>query len=182
MFKDKTIALGITSCSNAYKAAELASQLVKKGADVKVIMTENATQFIGPLTLRNITKNPVVYDSFGTPPSAEVRKEKISEDLDVLLIAPATANTIGKAANGIADNLLLTTILSTDAPVIFVPQMNPRMYGKPAVQRNIAQLKADGYFVLEESRVAAEGRIIGGSMPDLEKILAYVAGVLKSDG
>jgi phosphopantothenoylcysteine decarboxylase / phosphopantothenate---cysteine ligase len=149
MLREKTVVLGITGGIAAYKAAELTRLFVKAGATVHVIMTESATQFIGPLTFQTLTGNPVYVNQFDLIGESEIGHISLADRADVLLIAPATANVMGKVANGIADDLLTTTTMATKAPVVFAPAMNVNMWDSPAMQRNLKTLKKDGHRIVE---------------------------------
>ena len=145
----KHILLGITGGIAAYKCAPLVREFVKRGAEVKVVMTQLAKQFITPLTMATLSKNPFLVDFF-YPENGEWNSHvSLGMWADVYLIAPATANTIGKMANGVADNLLLTSYLSAKCPVFFAPAMDLDMYKHPAVQKNIATLVSYGNHVIE---------------------------------
>ena len=156
----KNVVLGVTGGIAAYKAAMLASDLVKSGANVDVIMTENACEFITPATFRTITKNPVTTNTFSEPKIYEINHISLAHKADVFLIAPATANIIGKIASGIADDMLSTTVMATKAPVIIAPAMNCDMYENPIVQENIEKLKKFGYIFAEPE----EGRLVCGDV------------------
>lgn len=147
--KGKNILLGVCGGIAAFKAAALTSKLVQAGANVKVMMTEGAQQFVTPLTFQALSRNPVYVDTFTEPDPNEIAHIDIADWADVVLIAPATANTIAKIANGIADNMLVSTLIATTAPVYIAPAMNVNMYKHPAVLRNIEQLKEDGYTIVE---------------------------------
>ena len=140
MFKDKNILIGITGGIAAYKSADLTSRLIKLGANVKVIMTANATKLIQPLTFQSLTGNPVYVDTFQSTERWDIEHIALAKWADIFVIAPATANVIGKAASGIADDLLTTTILATEAKTLFAPAMNTVMYQKQIVQDNINNL------------------------------------------
>ena len=175
MLAKKTVILGVTGGISAYKAADITSKLVQAGAKVEVVMTEAATRFITPLTLRSISGSPVAVDMFA--PAANYRSMHISlaEAADVVLIAPATANTIAKLAHGIADNLLTCVVLATKAPVVIAPAMNDNMYQNRITQENISKLKARGFVTIdpEEGRLLS-GKIGKGRLADSEKIIAAV--------
>jgi phosphopantothenoylcysteine decarboxylase/phosphopantothenate--cysteine ligase len=156
--KGKTIVVGVCGGIAAYKAAEICSTLVKKGADVHVIMTKSATQFIQPLTFQALTHHPVVTDLFQEPDPNSIAHIRLADAADLFLIAPATADVIGKIANGIADDMLTTTVMATTAQVVLAPAMNVHMYANPIVQDQIAYLKAKGYRFLEP----AEGPLACG--------------------
>lgn len=158
MLANKTIVLGITGGIAAYKAADIASKLIQAGARVEVVMTESATKFITPLTMRNITSRQVVTDMFEVSSEYSLKHIALAETADAVVIAPATANTIAKLANGIADNMLTCTGLATSAPVIVAPAMNDVMFQNPATQANLAKLKARGFTIIEP----AYGRLASG--------------------
>ena len=149
----KTIVLGVTGSIAAYKAADLANLLTKKGYDVHVIMTEAATRFLTPLTLQTLTKNKVCTDLFSLDDPEHVEHIHLAQTADLFLVAPATANLIAKAANGIADDLLSSAILAVwKTPVVFCPAMNTAMYENPITQRNIKTLTEAGCFLLSPER------------------------------
>lgn len=172
MLKGKNILLGITGGIAAYKCAALARLLVKQGCDVKVVMTPLARQFVTPLTMATVTKHPILVDFFN-PENGEWNSH-VSLGLwaDAYLIAPATANSMGKMAGGIADNLLLTSYLSARCPVFVAPAMDLDMYAHVAVQRNMEQLRADGVHIIEpESGFLASGLEGKGRMAEPESIV-----------
>ena len=183
MLTDKTIVLGITGGIAAYKATDIASQLTQEGARVEVVMTESATRFITPLTLRSITGRPVITDLF--EPAAEYSLEHIAlaEAADVVVIAPATANTIARLAAGIADNLLTCLVLATKTPVILAPAMNDNMFQNPVTQDNLARLKARGFIIIEPAygRLAS-GKTGQGRLAEIETIIGAVKRVLGKKG
>ena len=144
---DKNIVLGTSGGIAAYKMVEVASRLIKLGANVDVIMTESATEFVRPLTFRSITHRPVESNLFSPPDSFEVKHISLAKKADIFMIAPATANIIGKIANGIADDLLTTIIMATQAPVLISPAMNVNMYNNPIVQENMEYLKEKDYNI-----------------------------------
>lgn len=141
----KNLVLGVCGGIAAYKALEIVSMLVKKNINVDVIMTESATKFVTPLSFQSLSQNMVTCDMFSEPKAWEIQHISLATKADVFLVAPATANIIGKVANGIADDMLSTTIMATKAKVIFAPAMNTNMYENPIVQSNIAKLKNFGY-------------------------------------
>ncbi|NLJ78579.1 MAG: bifunctional phosphopantothenoylcysteine decarboxylase/phosphopantothenate--cysteine ligase CoaBC [Tissierellia bacterium] len=149
MLKDKNIVLGITGGIAAYKVVDVVSRLKKQGANVEVIMTEHATEFVSPLTFQTLSINSIHVNMFAEPKSYDVEHIALAEGADTFLIAPATANIIGKVANGIADDLLTTTIMATKARVIFAPAMNTNMYSNPIVQQNMAYLTDLGYEFID---------------------------------
>jgi phosphopantothenoylcysteine decarboxylase/phosphopantothenate--cysteine ligase len=179
MLNNKTIVLGITGGIAAYKAADLASKLTQAGAKVEVVMTEAATKFITPLTLRNITRRPVVTDMFELSSEYSVEHIALAEAADVVVIAPATANTIARLAAGIADNMLGTIVLATEAPVILAPAMNDVMYRNSVTQKNVAKLKARGFtFIEPEYGRLASGKMGKGRLPETSKIIETIERVL----
>jgi phosphopantothenoylcysteine decarboxylase/phosphopantothenate--cysteine ligase len=149
MLKDKKIIVAISGGIAAYKAADLVRAFVKKGAFVKVIMTENATKFITPLTLQTLSSNPVFIDMFSLIKESEISHISLAQYADIFVVAPATANVIGKIASGIADDLLTTTIMATKSPVLICPAMNTNMYTNAIVQENIAKLALRGYYFVD---------------------------------
>ncbi|MDI6734869.1 MAG: bifunctional phosphopantothenoylcysteine decarboxylase/phosphopantothenate--cysteine ligase CoaBC [bacterium] len=180
MLKGKNIILGITGSIAAYKSAELTSQLVKLGANVTAIMTKAATHFISPLTLSTLSKNKVITDLFETPLNSEVEHINLADKADILLIAPATANIIGKIAAGIADDFLTTFALACKSPILIAPAMNERMYLNPILQENIKKLKKQGvYFVEPEVGNLACGEQGIGRLADVHKIVAAIESILK---
>jgi len=183
MLANKTIVLGITGGIAAYKAADIASKLTQAGARVEVVMTESATKFVTPLTLRSITSRPVVTDMF--EPAAEFSLEHIAlaEAADVVVIAPATANTTAKIAAGIADDMLTCLVLATKAPVTVAPAMNDNMFQNPVTQENLAKLKARGFIIVEPAygRLAS-GKMGWGRLAEVETIIGTVRQVLGRKG
>ena len=176
---NKTVILGITGGIAAYKAAEIASQLTQAGARVDTVMTEAATRFITPLTLRNITGRPVVTDMFELASEYSVEHIALAEAADLVLIAPATANTIAKLAHGIADNMLCCVVLATLAPVVVAPAMNDNMYKNSITQENIAKLKKRGFTIIEpgEGRLAS-GKTGRGRLAEIPGIIEITEEVL----
>jgi len=175
--------LGITGGIAAYKAAELASKLTQAEAKVEVIMTESATKLITPLTLRSIAGRPVVTDMFELASEYSVEHIALAEAADVVVIAPATANTIAKLAAGIADNMLCCVVLATTAPVVIAPAMNDDMFQNPITQENLARLKARGFTIVEpEYGRLASGKMGLGRLADVEKIIGIVKQVLGRNG
>ncbi|MEE8419065.1 MAG: bifunctional phosphopantothenoylcysteine decarboxylase/phosphopantothenate--cysteine ligase CoaBC [Dehalococcoidales bacterium] len=175
MMADKTIILGITGGIAAYKSAELASKLTQAGATVKVIMTEAATEFITPLTLRSLTNQPVVTDMFDPASEFSIEHVALAEEADLVVIAPATANTIAKLAAGLADNSLTCTVLATEAPVILAPAMNVNMFRNSVTQENLSKLKARGFTIIEpEYGRLASGKMGMGRMAENQKIIETI--------
>ncbi len=172
MFKDKHIVVGISGGIAAFKAAGLVSQLRQKGADVHCIMTANAAKLVTPITFGELSGNDVTVDMFANISKWDVEHIALANLADLFVIAPATADIIGKIANGIADDMLSTTIMATKAPVLFVPSMNTNMYENPIVQENMAKLAAHGYaFVEPESGHLACNTSGKGRFPALETIM-----------
>ena len=175
MLKGKTIVLGVTGSIAAYKIANLASMLVKKQAEVHVIMTKNACNFITPTTFETLTGNKCLVDTFDRNFEFQVEHVALAKKADVFLIAPATANIIGKMANGICDDMLTTTVFATKAPVIISPAMNTGMWENPILQDNIAKLKKYGYsFVEPDSGRLACGDTGSGKMPAETLLLEHI--------
>jgi phosphopantothenoylcysteine decarboxylase/phosphopantothenate--cysteine ligase len=183
MLANKTIVLGITGGIAAYKAADLASKLTQAGAKVEVVMTEAATKLIAPLTLHTLTRTKVVVDMFTAPLEYEVTHVSIAEAADVVVIVPATANTIAKIAAGIADNMLTAVVLATRAPVIIAPAMNVNMWQNPITQENIARLKARGFVIVDPAygRLAS-GKMGQGRLAEVETIIGTIKQVLGRKG
>ena len=175
MLKGKHIILGVTGSIAAYKAATLTRLLVKEGASVKVVMTPLAKEFITPLTMATLSKSPIMVD-FYNPENGDWNSHvDLGLWADLYLIAPASANTIGKMAGGIADNLLLTTYLSAKCPVMVAPAMDLDMYKRPATQRNLKVLQSFGNIIIEpESGELASGLIGKGRMEEPERIVAFI--------
>jgi len=173
MLQDKHILLGVSGGIAVYKAIELASLLTKAGAQVKTIMTANAMEFVSPLSFKSITKQSVSYKLFDE--DAPIEHISLADWADIFIIAPATANIIGKIANGIADDLLSTSIMAGKAKKIIVPAMNINMYENPIVQKNITFLKTNGYLIMEPETGYLAGGIIGkGRFPDPVEILDFI--------
>lgn len=175
MLNGKVIVLGVTGGIAAYKAATLCSRLVQKGADVHVIMTSSAKQFITELTLQSLTKNPVYSDTFDERDPSVVSHIHLADLADLVLVAPATANVIGKMANGLADDMLTTTLLATTAPIIISPAMNVHMYSHPAVVANMETLVSRGVSMIEPGEgLLACGYVGKGRMEEPERIVEVV--------
>ncbi|HIU45929.1 MAG TPA: bifunctional phosphopantothenoylcysteine decarboxylase/phosphopantothenate--cysteine ligase CoaBC [Candidatus Fimadaptatus faecigallinarum] len=147
MLTDKCIVVGVTGGIAAYKACELVSRLIKQGADVRVIMTKNATEFVQPLTFQSLSHNPVSVDTFANIQTWEIEHVALAQRADLFIIAPATANVMAKLACGIADDMLTTTVLATHAPVLLAPAMNTGMWENPATQHNLEVLVARGVHI-----------------------------------
>ena len=175
MLKGKTVLLGVTGSIAAYKIAYLASALKKLHAQVHVLMTENATNFINPITFETLTGNKCLVDTFDRNFQFSVEHVSIAKQADVVMIAPASANVIGKLAHGIADDMLTTTIMACKCKKIVSPAMNTNMYENPIVQDNIAILQHYGYVVIEPaSGYLACGDTGAGKMPEPEMLLDYI--------
>jgi phosphopantothenoylcysteine decarboxylase / phosphopantothenate---cysteine ligase len=175
MLKEKNILLCVTGGIAAYKAAMLTSKLTQAGANVRVIMSESACQFITPLTFQALSRNEVYVDTFAEKNPAVIAHIDLADWADLVLVAPATANTIGKLANGIADNMITTTLLATKAPVWIAPAMNVNMYDHPAVKANIEKLVRFGYQFIEPSEgYLACGYVGKGRLEEPEKIVSLL--------
>ena len=175
MLKGKTVLLGITGSIAAYKIAYLASALHKLHAYVHVLMTENATNFINPITFETLTGNKCLVDTFDRNFQFQVEHVSIAKKADVVMIAPASANVIGKLANGLADDMLTTTVMACRCQKILAPAMNTAMYENPVVQDNIRKLKNYGYEVITPaSGYLACGDTGAGKMPEPETLLEYI--------
>jgi len=172
MISNKNIVLGVSGGIAAYKSVELLRLLIKEKANVRVIMTKNALEFIGPLTFWALSHQPVCTSLFETVDDASIRHIDWANQADAVIIAPATANIIGKIVHGIADDALSTFILAVTCPVIICPAMNTNMFEAKAVRRNLERLKSDGHFVMEpESGELACGTTGPGRLPEPEDIL-----------
>ena len=175
MLEGKTVLLGVTGSIAAYKIAYLASALKKLHAQVHVLMTENATNFINPITFESLTGNKCLVDTFDRNFQFQVEHVSIAKQADVVMIAPASANVIGKLAHGIADDMLTTTIMACKCKKIISPAMNTTMYENPIVQDNLAILQHYGYEVIEPaSGYLACGDTGAGKMPEPEMLLEYI--------
>lgn len=175
MLKGKTVLLGVTGGIAAYKIANLASALVKLHADVNVIMTQNATNFINPITFESLTGNKCIVDTFDRNFKFKVEHIALAELADVFMIAPASANVIGKIANGIADDMLTTTFMACKKKKILAPAMNTNMYENPIVQDNIKKLKDYGMEIIEPATgYLACGATGSGKLPDEKILLEYI--------
>ena len=179
----KTIVLGVTGSIAVYKAVDLASQLTKAGAKVNVIMTDAATEFVTPLSFRNITGRPVVTTMFELASEYSVEHVALADAADVVVIAPATANTIAKLALGIADNMLTCTVLATKAPVIIAPAMDANMWDNPITQENLKKLRNLGITVVgPESGRLASGKTGMGRFIDIAQIITAIDQKLNKGG
>ncbi|TCS84363.1 bifunctional phosphopantothenoylcysteine decarboxylase/phosphopantothenate--cysteine ligase CoaBC [Tepidibacillus fermentans] len=179
--KGKNILLGVSGGIAAYKAAILVSQLTKKGANVQVVMTESATKFITPLTLQTLSRNEVYLDTFAEKNPKVVSHIDIADRADLVIIAPATANIIAKLAHGIADDMLSTTLLAVQSPIIIAPAMNVHMYDHPAVKENIRILKSRGVrFIEPNAGLLACGYVGKGRLAEPEEIVAAIESYFQS--
>ncbi|MBR4153029.1 MAG: bifunctional phosphopantothenoylcysteine decarboxylase/phosphopantothenate--cysteine ligase CoaBC [Selenomonadaceae bacterium] len=176
---DKNILIGVTGGIAAYKVVEVASRLKKSGANVKVIMTKHATEFVTPKTFQEITNNAVSVDLFADAANFNVAHISLADFADLILIAPATANFLAKMAHGIADDLLTTTILAFDKKILLAPSMNTKMFNNPATQANLNILKARGVQILEPaSGNLACGTVGKGRLPEPQEICAEIEKIL----
>jgi len=177
----RTVLLGACGGIALYKVPLLISRLRELGADVQVVMTEAATKFVSPLTFQTVSGNPVHTDLFAPPERWNVEHVALAERADLAVVAPATANIIGQAAGGLAEDFLSTTLLALTCPVLFVPAMNVNMYGHPAVKRNIETLRGFGHEVMEpDTGRLASGSVGAGRYPETERILAACLRLLGS--
>ena len=179
MLKERRIVLGVTGGIAAYKAAELVRELVRRGAQVRVIMTDHAREFITPLTFETLSGNPVAGGLFRLNGNFEIDHIALAQFAELIVIAPATANVIGKMAAGIADDLLTTVLIAATAPTLICPAMNDKMYANPVVKENLARLVARGHTVLEpgygELACRTEGQ---GRLPDVPEIAEEIEAIL----
>ena len=175
MLQGKTVVLGVTGSIAAYKIASLASKLVKLHADVHVLMTQNATNFITPITFETLTGNKCLIDTFDRNFQFDVAHVSLAKKADVMLIAPASANVIGKIANGIADDMLTTTVMASTTPVLISPAMNTHMYENPIVQDNLQKLERFGYKIIAPAVGMLACHDVGaGKMPEPEVLLDWI--------
>ena len=175
MLKGKTILLGVSSSIAAYKMCNVARMLTKLGAEVHVSMTQNATNFVHPLTFETLTQNKCLIDTFDRNFQYSVEHVAIAKKADLVLIAPATANVIGKIANGIADDMLTTTVMACTCPILVSPAMNHNMLHNSIVQENIDKLKRHGYKIIEPVKGMLANRDIGdGKLPDEDTLVEYI--------
>ena len=176
---DKNILIGVTGGIAAYKVVEVASRLKKSGANVKIIMTKHATEFVTPKTFQEITNNAVSVDMFADAANFHVAHISLADFADLILIAPATANFLAKMAHGIADDLLTTTVLAFDKEILLAPSMNTKMFDNPATQANLKLLKSRGIKILEpNSGNLACGTVGKGRLPEPAEICAEVEKIL----
>lgn len=173
------IILGVTGGIAAYKAAELARLFVRNGTKVQVVMTPAAAEFVAPLTFQTLTERPAYVEMYAQRSSDKIRHIELLDNADVLVVAPATANTIAKMATGIADNLLTTIYLAADCPVVVVPSMNVKMYEHPALQENLAKLRSRGCHVMDPDAGELACGVYGrGRMPEPADIFAFTRAAL----
>lgn len=182
MLEGKRIVLGVTGGIAAFKACTLVRTLMERGATVQVVMTEHATEFVTPLTFETLSQRGVAVDLFTSRPVGPLPHIDLAKWADVLVIAPATANIIGKIASGIADDLLSTLVMATDRPIVLAPAMNWKMWKNPIVQENVEKLSRLGYrFVDPEEGVLASGDRGVGRLAKLGAIVAGIEGALSSE-
>jgi phosphopantothenoylcysteine decarboxylase/phosphopantothenate--cysteine ligase len=171
----REIVVGVTGSIAAFKAAEVVSQLVQRGAGVNVVMTQAAAKFVGPLTFQTITRRRVMIDPFDLESVVDPTHISLTDRADLVLVAPATANFLGKAAHGIADDMLTSLLLAVTCPVLVAPAMNDRMWNHPAVKENVAILRKRGYrFVDPESGFLACGTYAQGRLAEPARIVSDV--------
>src|SRR3990172_11514052 len=179
IFSGREVVLGVTGGIAAYKACEIVRELRKESANVHVILTASGAQFITPLTLQTLSKNPVVMDMWNLISESEIGHISLAQRAHLLLIAPATANTIGKIRGGIADDMLSTVVMAMGAPVVLAPAMNSQMYASAAVRENIAVLRSRGFlFVEPDEGELACGTVGPGRLAAVGKIVEMVRIVL----
>ena len=175
MLKNKTVLLGVTGSIAAYKIANLARMLKKLHCNVHVLMTQNATQFINPITFETLTENKCLIDTFDRNFQYSVEHVALAKQADVVMIAPASANVIGKIANGIADDMLTTTVMACPCKKIISPAMNHNMFHNPIVQDNLSKLERFGYEIIKPDKgMLANGDIGDGRMPEESVLLEYI--------
>ena len=171
----REIVVGVTGSIAAFKSAEVVSQLVQRGAGVTVVMTDSAAKFVGPLTFQTLTRRRVMIDQFDLESVVDPTHISLTDKADLVLVAPATAKVIGKAAHGIADDMLTSLLLAVTCPVLVAPAMNDRMWNHPAVKENIGILRKRGYrFVDPDSGFLACGTYAKGRLADPNSIVVEV--------
>ena len=179
ILENRRILVGLSGGVACYKTCELVSRLVQSGAEVRVVMTENARRFVGPVTLQSLSGHPVYYDTFSPVVPGGIDHVRLAEFAEILVITPATANCLAKLAHGIADDLLTTTYLACECPVLGVVAMNTSMYEHPATRANIAALEARGVHLMHpESGRLACGTEGVGRLPDRERIMEKISSIL----
>jgi phosphopantothenoylcysteine decarboxylase/phosphopantothenate--cysteine ligase len=178
------VVLGVTGCIGAYKACEVLRELQKRDVDVHVVMTASAKQFVSPMTFEALSRHPVFHDQFSLGENGDIRHISLADDADLLLVAPATANILGKFTRGIADDALSTLYLATRAPVLVAPAMNVNMFSHPAVQENLATLRGRGVRVVEPGDgYLACGWLGKGRLAEVETIVeSAMAQLVRSHG
>ena len=175
----KTVVVGVGGSIAAYKAAEVVSQLVQRGANVPVVMTKSATNFVGPLTFQTLTRIRVMVDQFDPESVIDATHISLTEKADLVLVAPATANLIAKMAHGLADDMLTSLLLAVRCPVLVAPAMNDRMWGNKAFQKNLAAIQELGYRVIDPREgFLACGTYAVGRLAEPLEIVKEVEGVL----
>lgn len=180
VLKGKSVVVGVCGGIAAYKAVDVVSRLKKLGAEVDVIMTASAQKFVTSLTFRSLSHRPVITDMFSEPENWDIKHISLAQKADLFIIAPATANILGKLASGIADDMLSTTIMATKAPVLIVPAMNYNMYANSVVQQNITRLRGLGYSLMEpDTGMMAEGSSGKGRLPEPAAIIEAALDILK---
>lgn len=182
MLRSKNIVLGVSGGIAVYKACALTSKLVQKGANVKVVMTKGATQFVHPLTFQALSRNPVYIDAFDEKNPKNIAHIDLADWANLVILAPATAHLLGKVANGLADDMLTTILLATQAPVYVAPAMNVHMYDHPAVKQNLKTLESYGYrFIEPGDGYLACGYVGKGRLEEPENIIAVIEKVESQD-
>ena len=182
MFENLNIVIGVTGGIAVYKTCGIISYLKQQGANVDIIMTKNACKFITPLTLETLSGNKVITDMFERPDYIDVKHISLAKKADIFLVVPATANIIGKVANGVADDMLSTTIMATKSTVILAPAMNNGMYENPIVQNNLEKLKLYGYKIIEPTvGHLACGDEAKGKLPQNKEIIDYIKKLIKEE-
>ncbi len=182
MLKGKTVILGVTGSIAAYKTANLASMLIKQHAEVYVIMTKNAANFINPVTFETLTGHKCLVDTFDRNFEFHVAHVNLAEQADLMMIAPASANVIGKLASGIADDMLTTTAMACKAPMLISPAMNTNMYENPILQDNLQKLASYGYEIIEPATGMLACRDVGkGKMPEPEVLTEHILRVIAKE-
>lgn len=180
MLKGKTIVLGVTGGIAAYKACELTRRLIESGADVHVILTKGAQQFVTPLTFQALSGHPVHTDLFSLTQEQEIGHIALADKADLIFVAPATADVLAKVAHGLCDDLLTTVVCATQAPVLFAPAMNVHMWENPITQENVSKLQKRGYlFVPPDSGFLACGYTGKGRLPESDVLVAEAEKALK---
>src|SRR5262249_7849463 len=177
------VALGVTGCIAAYKAVEVLRGLQKRGASVRVVMTRHAAEFVGPLTFQAISGFPVISDMFAPTDDPEIKHIQIAQSVDLLIVAPATANTLAKFANGISDDFLSTLYISSTAPVLVAPAMNVEMWAHPATRDNVRVLRERGvHFVDPEEGYLACRTVGAGRLAEPEQIVNRAFDIIRIGG